>query len=109
MEVVRLHGRPKTIVSNRDTKFMSNSWSTLWTMSNTKLKFSTAYHTQTDGQTEVVNRSLGQLLLCLVVDHITTWDQVLPMAKFAYNNQVNLSIGTSPCEAVDRSLPATTY
>ena len=66
----------------------------------TKLHFSTAYHQQTDGQTEVVNRSLGQLLRCLVRDHITTWDQILPMAEFAYNNSVNHSTGISPFEVV---------
>ena len=73
-EVVRLHGLPKTIVSDRDTKFISNFWKTLWGMSKTKLKFSTAYHPQIDGQTEVVNCSLGNLLRCLVCDHLTTWD-----------------------------------
>ncbi|XXG72659.1 hypothetical protein AAC387_Pa07g1708 [Persea americana] len=73
-EVVRLHGLPKTIVSNRDTKFISYFWKTLWGMSKTKLKFSTAYHPQIDGQTEVVNCSLGNLLRCLVRDHLTTWD-----------------------------------
>ena len=61
-EVVCLHGLPKTIVSYRNTKFISYFWKTLWMMSNTKIKFSTAYHPQTDGQIEVVNRSLGQLL-----------------------------------------------
>ena len=48
----------------------------------------------------MVNRSLGQLLRCLVRDHITTWDQALPMAEFAYNNSVNRSTGISPFEAV---------
>ena len=83
-EVVCLHGLAKTIVSDRDTKFMSYFWKTLCMTTKTKLHFSTAYHLQTDGQTEVVNRSIGQLLRCLVCDNITTWDQVLPMAEFAY-------------------------
>ena len=99
-EVVRLHELPKTIVSDRDTKFVSYFWKTLWGMSKTKLKFSTAYHPQTDGQTEVINYSLENLLCCLVRDHLTTWDQVLPMAEFAYNNSVNRSTGIPPFEAV---------
>ena len=54
-KIVRLHGLPKTIVSDRDTKFMSFFWKTLWHIMKTKLQYSSAYHPQTDGQTEVVN------------------------------------------------------
>lgn len=99
-EVVRLHGLPSTIVSDRDVKFTSYFWKTLWMIMGTKLRFSSAYHPQTDGQTEVVNRSLGNLLRCLVGEHIKAWDTMLLTAEFAYNSSVNRSIGMSPFEAV---------
>ena len=66
----------------------------------TLLKFSTAYHPQTDGQTEVANKSLGNLLRCLVGEHPKNLDLILPQAEFAYNNSVNRSIGMSPFEVV---------
>ena len=53
---------------------MSYFWRSLWKMLNTQLKFSSAFHPQTDGQTEVVNKSLGDLLRCLVGEHINNWD-----------------------------------
>ena len=104
-EIVRLHGLPKTIVSNRDAKFMSYFWRSLWKMLNTQLKFSSAFHPQTNGQTEFVNRSLGDLLHCLVREHINNWDQILPMVEFAYNSLVNWSTGINPFEIVIGLLP----
>jgi hypothetical protein len=74
-EVVRLHGFPRSIVSDRDTKFIGHFWRTLWKKLGTNLAFSSAYHPQTDGQTEVVNRSLGDLLRSLVTEHHSSWDQ----------------------------------
>ncbi|XP_078443769.1 uncharacterized protein LOC144713142 [Wolffia australiana] len=61
---------------------------TLWILMGTKLQFSSAYHPQKDGQTEVVNRSLGNLLRSLVGDNLATWDRVLPRAEFAYNSSI---------------------
>jgi hypothetical protein len=69
-EVYRLHGLPLSIVSDRDTRFLSHFWQCLWQLSHTKLDFSSVYHPQTDGQTEVVNRSLGALLRSLVGENL---------------------------------------
>ncbi|GKF50571.1 RNA-directed DNA polymerase, partial [Tanacetum coccineum] len=61
-EIVRLHGGPKPLTSDRDVKFVSHFWRTLWTRLGSELQFSSSHHPQTNGQTEVVNRSLGNLL-----------------------------------------------
>jgi hypothetical protein len=95
-EIVRLHGLPRSIVSDRDTKFIGHFWRTLWKNMGTNLAFSSTYHLQTDGQTEVFNQSLGDLLRSLVTEHHTSWDQILPQAEFAYNDSVNRSTGKSP-------------
>jgi hypothetical protein len=77
-EVIRLHGLPKSIVSDRDTKFIGHFWRTLWKKLGTNLAFSSAYHPQTDGQIEVVNKILGDLLRSLVTEHHSSWDNILP-------------------------------
>ena len=91
--VVKLHEIPKTMVSDRGVKFVSYFWKTLWHKMDTKLKFSTAFHPQTDGQTEVINRTLENLLRCLVGENLKTWDLILPMTEFAYNGSVNRTTG----------------
>jgi hypothetical protein len=73
-EVVRFHGLPRSIISDRDTKFVGHFWRTLWKKLRTDLSFNSAYHPQTDGQTEVVNKSLGNLLMSLVTEHHNLWD-----------------------------------
>ena len=77
-ENFRLHGIPSTITSDRDTKFMSHLWQSLWATLGTKLQFNSAYHPQTDGQTEVIKKSLGNLLRSLVGDKPKQWDLALP-------------------------------
>jgi hypothetical protein len=94
-EVVRLHGLPRSIVSDRDTKFVGHFWRMLWKKMGKNLSFSSSYHPQTDGQTEVVNRSLGNLIRSLVTKHHNQWDHILPQAKFAYNDSPNRSTGRS--------------
>ncbi|XP_052727683.1 uncharacterized protein LOC128194996, partial [Vigna angularis] len=99
-EIVRLHGLPKTIVSDRDVKFLSHFWKTLWEKLGTKLLFSTTCHPQTDGQTEVVNRSLSTLLRVILRGNNKSWDEHLPHIEFAYNRVVHKTTNLSPFEVV---------
>ena len=68
-EVVWLHGVPKTITSDRETEFLGHFWRVLWKILDSKLQFSSAYHPQMESQTEVVNRSMGNLLRSRVSDN----------------------------------------
>ena len=80
--VVALHGVPINIVSDRDPKFISAVWSALWEMMGTKLSMSTAYHPQSDGQSEILNRILEDMLRTFcATDHHNNWDLHLKTAK----------------------------
>ncbi|KAK1661982.1 hypothetical protein QYE76_050141 [Lolium multiflorum] len=106
-EIVRLHGVPKTIVSDRDVKFMSYFWKTLWGKLGTKLLFSTTCHPQTDGQTEVVNRTLSQLLRSMIKKNLKEWEECLPHVEFAYNRVVHSTTELCPFEVVYGFKPIT--
>ncbi|GJS58024.1 RNA-directed DNA polymerase [Tanacetum coccineum] len=99
-EIVKLHGVPKTFTCDLDVKFVSHFWRTLWTRLEFKLQFSSSHHPQIDRHTEVVNRSLGNLLHSLIRDNSKQWDLILPQAEFAYNRSVNRTTGKSPFEVV---------
>src|SRR3954467_13421300 len=99
-EILRLHGVPKTIVSDCNVKFLSYFWKTLCAKLGIKLLFSMAYHPQTDGQTEVVNRSLSTLLRVLIKKNIKEWEDHLPVAEFAYNHAIHSTTTRSPFEVV---------
>ena len=94
--VVKQHGLPKTIVTDRDSKFTSLFWKTLFKRFGTKLAMSTAYHPQTDGQTERMNRILQDMLRHFVNYQQNDWDQYLSLAEVAYNNAEQQSTGMSP-------------
>ena len=99
-EIFRLHGLPKTIVSNRDPKFTSNFWKRMFAYLGTKLNFITAYHPSIDGQIERVNQVLEDMLRMYVMDKPTNWEDYLHLVEFAYNNGQYASLGMSLYEVL---------
>lgn len=97
-DIVRLHGAPKTIVSDRDPKFTSKFWEGLQRAMGTRLKFSTAFHPQTDGQTERTIQILEDMLRACVMDFGGSWSKYLPLIEFSYNNSYQSTIGVAPYE-----------
>ncbi|KAK8940812.1 hypothetical protein KSP39_PZI010806 [Platanthera zijinensis] len=98
--IVRLHGVPHSIVSDRDGRFTSNDWRLVHQMLGSKLKFSTTFHPQTDGQTERVNRTLKDMLRMCTLDFGKRWEDHLYLVEFAYNNSYQASIQMAPFEAL---------
>jgi hypothetical protein len=94
--VFAIHGMPTVIISDRDTRFTGAFWQELMTLLGVKHKMSTAFHPQTDGQTERVNRVLAEYLRHYVNDGHDDWDGLLPMAEFAYNNSLHEAVGETP-------------
>jgi transposase InsO family protein len=84
--VVRLHGLPKIIVSDRDKIFTSTFWKELFKLLNTQLWMSSAYHAQSDGQTEYINQCLEAYLRCSVSSTPRQWLKWLPLAELWYNS-----------------------
>ena len=85
-EIVRLHGIPLSIVSDHDPRFASRFWKELQSVLDARLYFTTAFHPQTDGQSESVIQVLEDMLRGCVLDFLRSWDRYIPLMEFAYNN-----------------------
>nr|GEV81035.1 putative reverse transcriptase domain-containing protein [Tanacetum cinerariifolium] len=101
-EIVCKHGVPVLIISNRDPIFASRFWRSLQESLGTSLDMSTAYHPQTDGQSERTIQTLEDMLRACVIDFGSGWDKHLPLAEFSYNNSYHASIKAAPFEALYR-------
>ncbi|GKA40938.1 retrotransposable element Tf2 [Tanacetum coccineum] len=100
--VYKLHELPNSIVSDRDSVFLCLFWQSLFKILKVELKMSTAYHPQTDGQTEVVNKCLECYLRCMTGERPKEWVQWLPLAEYWYNTNKHSSINVTPYEKVVR-------
>jgi hypothetical protein len=94
--IAKLHGFPEDIVSDRGPQFMSKFWRHFHDLLGTKTNLSSAYHPQTDGQTERVNQILEQYLRCFINFHQDNWTKYLPLAELAHNNTLHSSTGQTP-------------
>ncbi|CAM8993085.1 unnamed protein product [Rhodiola kirilowii] len=99
-DIARLHGLPSSIISDRDPLFMSRFWREFFTLQQTNLATGSAYHPQTDGQTEIVNRALEDYLRCFVRENQADWETYLHWAEYSYNTAWHSSAGMTPFEAV---------
>ncbi|GJV62215.1 putative reverse transcriptase domain-containing protein [Tanacetum coccineum] len=99
-EVVSRHGVPVLIISDRDSKFTSHFWQSLNKALGTQLNMSTAYHPQTDGQSEITIQTLEDMLRACVIDFGKGWDRHLHLVEFSYNNSYHTSIKVAPFKAL---------
>ncbi|GJU58169.1 putative nucleotidyltransferase, ribonuclease H [Tanacetum coccineum] len=97
-EIVRLHGTPSAIVSDRDPRFTSRFWKGLQNAWGTRLKFSTAFHPETDGQSERTIQTLEDMLRSCALEWTGNWDDYICLVEFAYNNSWHASIKCAPFE-----------
>ncbi|GJW27911.1 putative reverse transcriptase domain-containing protein [Tanacetum coccineum] len=99
-EIICRHGVPVSIISDRDPRFASRFWRSLQKSLGTNLDMSTAYHPETDGQSERMIQTLEDMLRACVIDFGSGWDKHLPLAEFSYNNSYHASIKAAPFEAL---------
>ena len=99
-EIVRLHGVPTSIISDRGAQFTANFWRSFQKGLGTQVNLSTAFHPQTDGQAERTIQTLEDMLRACIIDFKGSWDDHLPLIEFAYNNSYHSSIQMAPYEAL---------
>ncbi|KAD0254408.1 hypothetical protein E3N88_44556 [Mikania micrantha] len=99
-EIIVRHGTPTSIISDRDSRFTSRFWQSLQKALGTRVNLSTAYHPQTDGQSERTIQTLEDMLRSCVIDFGGSWDTHLPLIEFSYNNSYHTSIQCAPFEAL---------
>eukprot|EP00253_Pinus_taeda_P016219 PITA_16219 len=99
-EIFQLHGIPQVVISDRDVKFTSAFWKTLFVGLGTQIHFSTSYYPQTDGQIERVNQVLEDMLRMFVMQQPQKWEDHLHLLEFSYNNGHHESLGMSPFEVI---------
>ncbi|GJT69946.1 reverse transcriptase domain-containing protein [Tanacetum coccineum] len=99
-EIVSRHGVPISIISDRDSHFTSRFWQSMQSALGTQLDMSTAYHPQTDGQSERTIQTLEDMLRACVIDFGKGWERHLPLVEFSYNNSYHASIKAAPFEAL---------
>ena len=98
--IVSFYSVPKMIISDRGSQFIAHFWEQLQASLGTQLIPSSAYHPQTDGQTERINQILEDMLRACVLSYGKKWDECLPLAEFSYNNSYQESIKMAPFEAL---------
>ncbi|GKB56208.1 putative reverse transcriptase domain-containing protein [Tanacetum coccineum] len=99
-EIVYRHRVPVSIISDRDSRFTSGFWRSFQKALGTDVNMSTAYHSETDGQSEITIQTLENMLRVCVIDFGKSWDRHLPLVEFSYNNSYHASIKAAPFEAL---------
>ena len=99
-QIYKLHGTPKTAISDRDKIFTSLFWQELMKQLGTTTHFSTAYHPESDGQSERLNQCLEQYLRCMCFLKPNSWAKWLSLAEWWYNTNYHTSLGMTPFQAL---------
>ncbi|MCO5548142.1 hypothetical protein L7F22_001600 [Adiantum nelumboides] len=99
--IFKYHGMPQSIVSDKYPRMTSLFWKALFENMGSTLKFSSSFHSQTNGQSEEANSTVLVLLKCYMSEHKATWEHYLPLLEYAYNNTVHTSTGKAPFEIVE--------